>query len=295
MAKRASAVDPLHHDYTKAVITHWAHDVDANVASGIVESRKMPLENRVWYSYPGQTNPAFVSAFTAAPATIARVLDDGSSQVYRYEYNSLGKVTRQTDPLGRETIYNVRRERHRPVRDTPGQRRRLRPAETRHLQLQHQPLTITDAAGQTTTYTYNTAGQMLTMTTPARAGITENRTTTYSYDTNGYFRASPGPATGATTSLHVRRLWRVRTVTDSEGYVLTTDYDALDVRRRSPTPTGRTSRRSTTGSIRAADGTGWALEHDLLRRAEAPGLDARPARADDDDAVVHVRQPGQDR
>jgi YD repeat-containing protein len=29
---------------------------------------------------------------------------------------------------------------------------------------QHQPLTVTDAAGQTTTFTYNTAGQVLAVT-----------------------------------------------------------------------------------------------------------------------------------
>jgi hypothetical protein len=42
----------------------------------------------------------------------------------------------------------------------------------------HQPLTVKDAAGQTTTRT--TQGQILTMVTPPRAGITENRSTTYS-------------------------------------------------------------------------------------------------------------------
>src|SRR5207244_2410693 len=75
---------------------------------------------------------------------------------------------------------------------------------------QHQPLTVTDAAAQTTTYTYNSQGQILTVTSPPRAGISENRTTTYAYDTNGYLQTATGPATGATRSYTYDGYGRVR-------------------------------------------------------------------------------------
>jgi YD repeat-containing protein len=83
-------------------------------------------------------------------------------------------------------------------------------------------------AGQTTTFTYNAAGQILTVTPPPRAGITENRTTTYTYDTNGYLQSMTGPETGVSESYTFDGYGRVRTVTDSDNYTVTYDYDALD-------------------------------------------------------------------
>jgi len=222
--KRASAMYPG--DYTKAEITHWLH-VDANVASGIIESTKQPLENRVWYLYPGQWSSVFLGA-SGLPSAVARVLDDGATQVYQYEYNSLGKVTRETDPVGRAKTYTY---------DTNGidllEVRYVNGPNTELLQsftynAQHRPLTITDAAGNTTTYTYNTAGQVLTVTTPPRAGITENRTTTFTYDANGFLQNAVGPAAGATVSLAYDGYGDVRTWTDQSGHTLTYDYDALD-------------------------------------------------------------------
>ncbi len=96
----------------------------------------------------------------------------------------------------------------------------------------HQPLAVKDSAGQTTTYTYNGQGQVLTITTPPRAGITENCTTTWSYNTNGYLQSVTGPATGATTSYTYDSYGRTRTVTDSDNYTVTFDYDALDRQTR---------------------------------------------------------------
>ena len=86
---------------------------------------------------------------------------------------------------------------------------------------QHEPLTIADAARQTTVYAYNTQGQVETVTNA------KNEQTTYSY-TNGYLMTVTGPVTGATTGYTYDGFGRVRTVTDSDGYVVTTDYDALD-------------------------------------------------------------------
>jgi len=239
--KRASSVDAIHHYYAKAVITHWAHDVDASVSSGIVESEKNPLENRVWYVYPGQTNPAFVSAFTAAPSTVARVLDDGSSQVYRYEYNSKGKKIKETDPLGRETVYVYGTGSTPDADQANGTGIDLLQAKQKNgagydllwsatYNAQHRPLTVTDAAAQMSTYTYNTQGQLLTAETPARAGITENRTTTSSYDSvTGHLLSVTGPATGLTKNFTYDGYGRVQTITDvPDDYTVTIEYDALD-------------------------------------------------------------------
>ena len=56
---------------------------------------------------------------------------------------------------------------------------------------QHLPLTITDAAGQTTTYTYNERGQVLTKTNPTKRCTDNNHL--LAYDDNGYRTSVDGP------------------------------------------------------------------------------------------------------
>ena len=37
-------------DYTKAPIYHFLHSENMNATSGVLESMKEPLENRVWFN-----------------------------------------------------------------------------------------------------------------------------------------------------------------------------------------------------------------------------------------------------
>jgi RHS repeat-associated protein len=236
--KRAMAAMPMGRDYTKAHIYHWLHfAANTGIASGTLESEKAPLERRVWYNYPDQ--PLSVEGSSVAPSIIGRVLDDGTTQLYRYEYNSKGKVIKETDPLGRETVYVYGTGSTPDADQASGTGIDLIQVKQKNgtsydvlasftYNSQHLPLTSMDAAGKTATYAFNPRGQLLTVETPARAGITESRTTTYAYDTNGYLQSITGPATGATASFTYDGYGRLRTVTDSEGYVVTHDYDALD-------------------------------------------------------------------
>src|SRR5207237_2086592 len=82
------------YDYTKARITHWAYNSDGSV-SGIATSEKAPLENRMWYAYVGQSDTNHAGS-SANPSQVARVLGDGTTQSSLYEYNSRGKVTKET-------------------------------------------------------------------------------------------------------------------------------------------------------------------------------------------------------
>src|SRR5947209_4596007 len=77
-------------DYTKAHLYHWLH-FSGGVCSGILESEKAPLENRIWYSYDGQ-NLAYNYGTTDQPNAIGRVLDDGTTQLARLRYDSVGNV-----------------------------------------------------------------------------------------------------------------------------------------------------------------------------------------------------------
>ncbi|MGE0452401.1 MAG: RHS repeat-associated core domain-containing protein [Vicinamibacteria bacterium] len=236
--KRAMALYPR--DYSKAEITHWLH-LDFNTAAGIVESEKKPLENRVWYTYAGQS-AAHVIGTGSQPMQVARVLDDGTTQMYQYEYNQAGKKIKETDPLGRETVYVygnnntpdavpatgsgldlLQVKRKNP--SAPGGYETLR---TYTYNANHQPLTSTDAGGAVTTYTYTATGLMNTIQTPAPAGHPSGPTTTFSYDTDSRLSGIAGPVSGATQSFTYDVYGRRRTSTDATAYTLTYDYDALD-------------------------------------------------------------------
>ncbi len=58
-AYQASRLDAAENLFKYATIQHWLVQ-DSYEITGILESTKKPLENRVWYNYPGQTDPHFV-------------------------------------------------------------------------------------------------------------------------------------------------------------------------------------------------------------------------------------------
>jgi RHS repeat-associated protein len=210
-------------DYTKAKLYHWLHTADGTSAARVLESEKEPLEGRVWYDYAGQGTPISVGTMSQ-PAHIGRVLDDGSTQLYTYEYNDFGNATKMIDPVGRTFSY------HYATNGIDLLETRMTRNGANELLSQitynaaHQPLTVRDAAGQTTTNTYNARSQLRT-TTNAKSEVT-----TYNYDTDGYVTSIDGPLPGADDA----NTWtydvagRVRTRTDESGYTLTFDYDAMD-------------------------------------------------------------------
>jgi RHS repeat-associated protein len=91
-------------DYNKAHIYHWLHDFNFSKMSHFLESEKEPLQNRIWYSYPGQTQGHIVGT-QSTPAFVGRVIE-GGTQLTRRAITALGRVGRETDPLGRITSYN---------------------------------------------------------------------------------------------------------------------------------------------------------------------------------------------
>ena len=197
--------------------------------------------------------------------------DPGDPQYF--PKNALGKVTRTTDPLGRTRIYNYAANGIDllEIRQVNGQATDLLASYSYNGQ--HKRLTKSDASGQTWSYTYNAAGQPLTMTTPLRNGITENRTATYSHDTNGYVQAVTGPATGATTTYGYDGYGRILTVTDSESATVTYDYDALDRPTKLTYPDGTyeqtTWEKLDAGQTRDRLGRWTRLFHDALRHTVA--------------------------
>jgi RHS repeat-associated protein len=234
--KKAYAYYP---DYTKARITHWALNSDGS-PSGISASEKAPLENRIWYAYEGQSDTNHAGP-SGSPNQVARILDDGSTQLRQYEYNAIGNVTKATDPIGRVTSYQydannvdllaVYQERPGGASVDPFNAAADLIASYANYYL-HKPQAVTDAAGQTTNYVYNSYGQIQSVANP------RNETTTYGYGDgssghpSGYLTSITSPtfnSTSAVTTFDYDTANRVRTVTSNpDGYATVSDYDNLD-------------------------------------------------------------------
>ncbi len=222
--KKAMRAGGNRREIDKAVITHWMEQDDGFatlVSSGIPYYIKRPLENKVWYNYPGQTtfHPIFTSG---KPTAVAKFLDDQSSQITRYEYNTLGNVTKVTDPMGRITLYNYSTNLVDllEVRQVAGGTNDLLASFSYNSK--HQPLTVVDASRQTNSFVYTGKGQVQTLTNP------KGEVTTFNYNGSGYLTNVVGAVAGAVTTFGYDSKGRVNSVTDSEGYTVTTVYDDFD-------------------------------------------------------------------
>jgi len=225
-------------DYTKAHIDHWMHGIDNfGTTAAVLESEKEPLENRVWYNYDGQP-AAFQPGTFNQPSLVGRVLDDGSTQLKRYAYNSAGLTTQSTDPMGR-TIYmeydsanqidllRVWRKNAASCDIPNGIKTGCDLLAEYNYNPQHLPLTYTDAAKQLTQYGYNLWGQPLTITNAL------NQVTKFTYieDTaNPNYRRlqTISRANRILASFTYDIVGRVKTARDAGGYVLAYGYDNLD-------------------------------------------------------------------
>ncbi|MGH8550819.1 MAG: polymorphic toxin type 10 domain-containing protein [Methylococcales bacterium] len=209
-------------DYTKARLTHWLHGVNTAVSVAVKESEKQPLENRVWYSYPGQTWGGFVAAgMIEKPGQIARVLDDGTTQRYQYDYNALAKVTRAVDPLGRETVYEYSPDGIDLLRVKQKNGASYEVLAEFTCNGRHRPLTYQDGGGAVTGFAWNGAGQLLSVTDAL------DHTTAYEYDAQGYLLRIVNALGHIRASFSYDSAGRIATATDESGYTLGYRYDDI--------------------------------------------------------------------
>jgi RHS repeat-associated protein len=230
-------------DYTKCHIYHFLHTPNLGQESPVVESEKPALESRIWYRYPNEgfyTDVQAASGASDKPTMVARVVDtSGTTQAWQYQYNNTlnpAAVTAMIDPLNRQTNYSY--DTTTGIDLTGVTQNNGTGTDTlstitynNSINPPHVPATVTDAAGQTTSYTYNSQGQILTVTPPIRSGHSAEATT-YTYTSN-YLTSITGPLTGATKTmtydtLNSHTVNRVKTVADAESYTLTYSYDNLD-------------------------------------------------------------------
>jgi RHS repeat-associated protein len=209
-------------DYTKAVDWHFCHVPNTSIKSTTIESIKNPLENRIWFNYPGQTAGYYAGTFNQPIAT-GRVLDDGTTQLSQTAYSTgFFQPTQVIDPLGRTTSFAYVNQ-----IDLSAVTQPTAPGVTTTIaqisyNYQHRPLSYVDAAGQLTRYSYNAAGQVTSVTNPL------NQTTTYNYNATGDLTSIVN-ANGATAATYTYDAYdRVATFTDSEGWTVSYNYDAAN-------------------------------------------------------------------
>jgi YD repeat-containing protein len=257
-------------DYTKARIKHWTHlSTNTGVTADSIESIKYPFERRIWRNYPGQaTDPTglgtAISGTLDKPIIIARVLDDGSTQLTRFAYNNLGQVTDAIDAVGRETQITYAANGIDPVtvqqKTSPGGFSTIGQFTYNS---QHLPLTYTDAAGQTTAFTYNLAGQLTQVTNAL------GETTGYQFDSLGYLTKIIN-ANGQTQSTLTRDAYgRIATATDYEGYTVSCAYDSFDRITMETFPDGTTRKYAYSNldlaSVTDRQGKVTQYAHDAVR------------------------------
>ena len=245
-------------DYSKAYLYHWLHDVNESQTSGYLESEKPPLENRIWYSYPGQPQGNVVGT-SSVPAFTGRLIE-GGSQVTQLSTTALGKISSARDPLGRTTTYNYSADGIDLLGITHSQGAGTVKLAAYSYNGQHRPVNFTDAAGQVTNFTWNTRGQMLTVTNA------KSETTTFTYytaDATGHQRKGrlyqiDGALAGNTdvVTYDYDAKGRVQTTTGSDGYFLSFLYDDLDRLRVSLFRMARTTKPPTRLSIPTRPGIG---------------------------------------
>jgi len=239
--------------FSKAKITHWLHpSCSQNTASNIKEREKWPLENAIYYRYPGQSgcdgSPPVYTGTQGVPSIVARRLDNGTgphvTQFSRYEYNNpFQKLTKSTDAEGRVTSYQYASNNIDLIavyqRNPDGHSHYPGVSDNADLIFSctyngfHQPLDVTNASGQTTIYRY---------TPPRQLESVENalvEITRYEYGDGtsedkplGYVTKVTSPeANGshAITSFTYDGAHRVHEVTTApDDYKIAIEYDALD-------------------------------------------------------------------
>jgi RHS repeat-associated protein len=255
-------------DYTKARERHFLHAGDTNQKSAVIESVKYPLENRIWFNYPGQAN-SYRTGTYGEPIAQGRVLDDGTTQLSLTSYDTAGffKVTKTVDPLGRTTSYSYANQIDlSAISQTMAYGVQQTIAQFIYNN-QHRPIYYTDAAGQTTLFTYNAAGQVTSITNPL------GQKTTYQYNATGDLTAIINANDVTAASFTYDAYDRIRTFTDSEGWTATYDYDAADRITRITYPDGTTDLytydKLDLASFQDRQGRLWSYTHDANRRLAA--------------------------
>lgn len=152
-------------------------DSDQTVAP-VMRAVKEPLSSKITYVTEGQTDPSLVGT-SNLPTKVMRAVSTPAgtkTQTYSYEYNEFGKLTKAVDPIGRISTFKYATNNIdllEACRVVAGNSVLLSKwvYNDRHL-----PISYTDGAGHSTTYSYSGFGGIEAI---RDAG---NQTWTFGYD-----------------------------------------------------------------------------------------------------------------
>ncbi len=255
--------------YRDARITHFVHDAEnTGMRWSAVESIKEPLESRVWYTYPGQPVSGGLEAAQSGtydqPTAVARVLDNGQTQLKQFAYNAAGNRTEQTDPVGRQTLFSYAPNLTDIIAIAQATGGGSATIAKFTYNSQRRPLTYTDSAGKVTHYTYNAAGQLASETDPL------GEKTSYFYNPLGYLTKVVNANGKTAASYTYDSASRVASYTDSEGWTVKYAYDAADRLTTATYLDGTTEdytyNKLDLASMTDRQGRVWSYAHDADRR-----------------------------
>ena len=214
-------------DYSKAKIFHWLHlDGGSGTTSGILESIKEPLENRIWFLYGNQTgasNTSNVGMIGKQPAIVARGLENGETSSTQSTVNALGFPTQSTDAVGRTTLYTYAANNQDLLSvKVAGAGSTKYTVWQGSSYYKHRPEIIIDPNGGKYLITYNAYALPTSVTNPL------NQKTTYVYDAKIRLIEVEGPASEVLARYTYDSFDRVATVTDALGQTKTFTYDAAN-------------------------------------------------------------------
>ena len=218
-------------DYAQAEIYHWLHSYsDGFTAEPIIESHKKPLENRTFYTYVGQTDvsqPGTNPWPTAAARLVKNDVGSWVTQIYKYEYDDVGNVTKMTDPLGRVTLYEYDTNKQDRTAILVQSGSATQTVWSATYAGPGMPAAVTDASGETTSIAWHSTFKKPTTVTNPKSEVV-----TYTYDTGtsnmGRLTGLSGDMVGAPLAITYDAKGRADSVTNGSGYELEYTYDNLD-------------------------------------------------------------------
>ena len=227
-------------DPDNATITHYWTDSNWKFVPYKAGVRE-PHSDWVWYTYPGA-----YSNFNMNPdlggdpdkiISYTRVNGEVKANLTRIEYNEHQLATKIIDVEGRETEYiydTTFLTEVAEVRQKVGDGYETL-SQTTYYAANRLPHVVTDAAGRTTTFTYNAIGQILTATDD-----TLNRVTTYEYGDDVYLDYIDQPFAGTDDRIFFEYDDKKRTnkITDVDGHYTITTFDDFDRPTRITFPDG---------------------------------------------------------
>ncbi len=228
--------DPSANIYAHCEQTQWQMIYGSTILeSSVPDWVKLPLESRITYQYDEQVphGNLHYTGTSNRPISVSRTITGGATQKSEFQNNAFGRVIQSKDPIGRKKnfYYAANNIDLLEVRQTRGSNNDL--LEKWQYNDKHLPLVYIDGSGQTSTFSYNANGQILTFTDQ------DHKVTTYGY-TGNYLTSVDGPLTGDKdkTTLSYDGYGRLYQITDSVGYTLTYDYDAANRVTKTTYPDG---------------------------------------------------------